>query len=125
MRLFSRTNQPPAPSGSQYRSMLAWEASRANGGSEAPVGFGRVLFVFLAFLRIRPAPRERRSAHRQGLLAGQLGTPPGLVTHLIAPASTPRLLASTAAPTRGERPRVSRDLDGVGPARPDHVQPRR
>src|SRR5688572_14845530 len=37
---FRRTNQPPAPRGSQYRSTLALEGSPADGGSEPPVSFG-------------------------------------------------------------------------------------
>src|SRR3712207_2099755 len=38
IRPFSLTNQPPAPSGSQYSSMLAWEVAEPNGDSAASAG---------------------------------------------------------------------------------------
>jgi hypothetical protein len=38
IRPFSFTNQPPAPRGSQYSSMLAWEAAGANEATGASMG---------------------------------------------------------------------------------------
>ncbi len=41
MRPLRRANQPPAPSGSQYSSMLASAADGANGTARASVGVSR------------------------------------------------------------------------------------
>ena len=42
MRPFSRTNRPPAPSGSQYSSMLTRESCRGDQNWETPMDFGWV-----------------------------------------------------------------------------------
>jgi hypothetical protein len=103
--------------------MLASEASRANGASEAPVGFGCVRAAMTAFLAVFLAffAGSRTQVEPFGTPAGsfgaQLGMPPGgwVIPRGRTSINTSTLAIDSGSDQRRKPLRVG-TLDGVGPA---------